>query len=416
MTAERPTAKGGFQVLTGSGPAAIALIRVLGPQTATFIEQHVRLHRLQAPTAWQPGRVWRAELRDANRAALDDILVSVHAAPPHWDVRLHLHGNPWLVRRCSKLLRSCGLRELGAELSSITSPERKRAIREPVDRIRESSADYMTLWAATDALEAEAHALLPQMLTLHGARWLLEQVQRLRAMTAEVLVAQSLDAARAACREAAERGYVFSWFSQPLRIVLTGPPNVGKSTLANALAQRAVSLVSPNPGTTRDWVEIPGEAEGFPLIWLDTAGLRLSTDALEGAGIDRTHRLIREADAVIVVLDATDPAGRATASFLETYGDLAPVCVALNKSDLDSFGDAVRDALPETWRTRTLSVSALAQTGLDALRGELMATLGRTAVDLDLPAAFTQRQATLLKRADAARTRRVFKSIVLQLL
>lgn len=398
MTADQPANTGEFQVLTGPGPAAIAVIRVRGPQTAAFIAQHVRLHRPHTLTAWTPGRIWRAELLGADGAPIDDILVSVHASPPAWDVRLHLHGNPWLVRHCAELLRTCGLCEYGTMPSGNVGPS------------------GMPLWTTDDALEAEAYLLLPQMLTLRGAHWLLQQVGRLRTTITALRECESPDAVRTTCREIAGRIDIVDWFVRPLRIVLAGPPNVGKSTLANAMADRTVSLVSPTPGTTRDWVEIPGEAAGFPLVWLDTAGLRASNDPLESAGIERTHVLMREADAVVAVLDVSDEPGRATAAFLEAYGDLALTCVALNKCDLGSPAAALRDTLPAGWRSRAVSVSAVRRTGLDALRDELLANLGRSSAALELPAAFTSRQATLLLQAAAASDCNTFNDNMLQII
>jgi small GTP-binding protein len=313
---------------------------------------------------------------DADGAPLDDMLVSVHAGVPALDLRLHLHGNPVLVRRCTELLLECGLRA--------------------------ESEDRTTLWPAEDALEAEAWTLLPRMLTLRGARWLLGQVGRTRTAIRELLDQPASEATRQTCAEIARRVAVVDWFAKPLRVVLAGPPNAGKSTLANALADRAVSVVSPIPGTTRDWVEVPGEALGFPVLWLDTAGLREGGDALEQAGVERTHRLIREADAVVVVLDVAPQAAPRQAKFLEAYGDLAAACVGLNKIDLGEPSAAWCDPLPAAWRSRVVPISAMQRRGLDKLCETVLASLGRSGELLDRPAAFTPRQARLLGEAAAA--------------
>ncbi len=390
MSAEVAPVGGGFQVLTSAGPAAIAVIRLWGAHTEDFVKRHIRSSRARRAGQWVTGEVLRAALVDAHGAPLDDILVSVHAPTPELDLRLHLHGNPALVRRCGDWLRDCGLLEL---------PESGAA-----------------LWPTKDVLEAEAWALLPRVLTVCGAQWLLAQVGRLRTAVSEMLNNPAPEVARQRCAEIAGRVAIIDWFTRPLRVVLAGPPNVGKSTLANALADRVVSIVAPTPGTTRDWVEVPGEAQGFPVLWLDTAGLRESADALERAGIERTQRLMRAADAVVIVLDVTEQVGPAQVGFVNAYGDVAVACVALNKVDVAEPPAALRESLPWNWQDRLVRISAAERRGLAELCKTLLANLGRTAPCLDLPAAFTGRQAALLLEATSARDRNVVRAKLLQTL
>ncbi len=375
MNAERPGSDGGFGLLTSPGPAGIAVIRVCGPRAPAFIERYVRLRRARPAVQWQAGDVLRAELVDVGGEPLDDILVSIHGVVPALDVRLHLHGNPWLVRRCTDLLRDAGLSS--------------------------ASENRTTLWPTADVLEAEAWALLPRILTQRGACWLLDQVGRLRTAVTGLLAATETEAARQ-CAAIAARCAIVDWFARPARIVLVGPPNAGKSTLANALADRSVSVVSPQPGTTRDWVEVPGEAAGFPVTWLDTAGLRESTDALERAGVGRTQELMRAADAVVIVLDVTGPAQATHTRFLDACRDLAVAAVALNKVDLAEPTPLLHDRLPPEWCDRAVPVSAIECRGLERLCQTVLTSLGRDASQLDLPAAFTARQAGLLSEAAAS--------------
>ena len=90
-------------------------------------------------------------------------------------------------------------------------------------------------------------------------------------------------------------------------VVIAGPPNVGKSTLMNALARREVSIVSPIPGTTRDLVEASLDLRGFPVTLVDTAGLRESDDPIEREGVARARRRAERADLTLVAerLDRT---------------------------------------------------------------------------------------------------------------
>ncbi|HXT80086.1 MAG TPA: GTPase, partial [Acetobacteraceae bacterium] len=111
---------------------------------------------------------------------------------------------------------------------------------------------------------------------------------------------------------------------------ITGPPNVGKSSLVNALADRDVAIVSPIPGTTRDALEARVVLGGVPVTLVDTAGLREAADVIEAEGIRRAHASVEKADIVIAMV---------------TAGDSAPVdppddrrLLVANKADLGGTG------------------------------------------------------------------------------
>lgn len=364
---------GTYSLLTGPGPAGIAVVRVLGPAAGEILARHVRPAR-RGPAELSAGQVFRAALVGDDGLALDEMLVSVHSPPPELELRLHLHGSVGVVRACTALLEAAGLR--------------------PAARIDPP------LWPAADRLEAEALELLPRVLTWRGTAWLLEQPARLRRLVAEGQRAEPA-AFSAVCRAAAERLELLEWFTRPLRIVVAGPTNAGKSTLTNALGDRTASVVSARPGTTRDWVEVPAEADGFPVVWVDTAGLRPSAESIEAAAMTRTRALIADSDAILVVLDVTGAAASDRAAFCAAYSDLHPAAVALNKCDLAGpmQVDAVRAELPPAWRTAAVPVAAAGGEGLGALCEALLATLGRTAAALDGPAAFAVRQAEILREA-----------------
>ena len=91
----------------------------------------------------------------------------------------------------------------------------------------------------------------------------------------------------------------------PWRVVLAGAPNVGKSSLMNAIAGYQRAIVSPTPGTTRDVVTVTTAIDGWPVQLADTAGLRETQDELESAGVALADAAIGEADLVIVVSDAS---------------------------------------------------------------------------------------------------------------
>ncbi|MBV6459626.1 MAG: tRNA modification GTPase MnmE [Fimbriimonadaceae bacterium] len=90
-----------------------------------------------------------------------------------------------------------------------------------------------------------------------------------------------------------------------IRVAIVGPPNAGKSSLLNALAGSSRAIVNPRPGTTRDFLEVTVEISGWPVVFIDTAGLRTSQDDIEVEGIARSHEQAQSADLVLYVFDAS---------------------------------------------------------------------------------------------------------------
>jgi len=156
-------------------------------------------------------------------------------------------------------------------------------------------------------------------------------------------------------------------------VVLTGPVNAGKSTLANRLAGAERHIVSPEPGTTRDRVESRLALRGLDVALSDTAGMRATHDDLEAAGQRRAHAAAAEAALRVLVLDGSvslteeqlDAIGR-----LKTAG---PLVIALNKGDLPA--DESTAGLGFLAGVEPLSISARDGTGLDALEDAIEAAL-----------------------------------------
>lgn len=169
-------------------------------------------------------------------------------------------------------------------------------------------------------------------------------------------------------------------------VVVTGPPNAGKSSLVNLLSQKPVSIVSPEPGTTRDVLETPVDLAGFPVLLSDTAGLREGEGPVEQEGVRRARERLEQADLILAVLDASDLASPSSCNFLDTVvtpsiaqscnGNSQHLLLVLNKSDLLLAGDL--DLSPEL--PPYLLLSCLTGEGLngllEALRKELTTVCG----------------------------------------
>lgn len=139
---------------------------------------------------------------------------------------------------------------------------------------------------------------------------------------------------------------------QGRRIAIIGRPNAGKSSLMNALLQVDRAIVSPLPGTTRDYIEERAEIGGWPCVLIDTAGLRVTSDPIEAAGIDRAWMAVHAADSIWYVFDAT---------------------VGWAPEDDELLAKTARDVLVIATKTdlvaaeRGLPVSSVTRAGLDTL-------------------------------------------------
>jgi tRNA modification GTPase len=159
-----------------------------------------------------------------------------------------------------------------------------------------------------------------------------------------------------------------------ITVVLVGQPNVGKSSLMNALAGEEVAIVTPVAGTTRDRLKETIQLDGVPLHIIDTAGLRETTDSVEQIGIERTWQAIGQADLILHLLDASEQQGlsdidQSLLTKIKTkLSSSVPVQIVWNKIDQAKVRPATLN--------NELLVSAKSGEGLDLLKAELLRVAG----------------------------------------
>ena len=183
-----------------------------------------------------------------------------------------------------------------------------------------------------------------------------------------------------------------------LQVAIVGKPNVGKSSLFNALAGAARAIVTGIPGTTRDLVTETVDFDGLAATLVDTAGLRTGGDEVEAEGVSRTVGAASVADLVLLVVDRSATLSEEERKMIESKtltgwlgGCKAPVVVVANKSDLE----------PAWHHDEAVNVSALGGTGLNELRAQAARAL-ELEPGQDRPAITNLRHITLVERAHAA--------------
>jgi tRNA modification GTPase len=280
-------------------------------------------------------------------------------------VEITCHGGAAVVDRILRALEACG-----AERADAAALLERGVERGHLDRIR-----------------AEAWSLLPRAATELAARVLHDQAEG--ALSAAVGgIAAPRDAERLLAT--ARLGIALA---SPRRVVLAGSPNVGKSTLFNALVREDRALVSPTPGTTRDPVRETIAIDQVPIELVDTAGVESPRDLLEELSIERTHKMLGDADLVLFLFDAQAGAQGPELRFLETISRRR-VILLVNKIDAGNKKPLL-EAMP---------LSAKTGQGLDDLRRRILHALAVNPRHADGEAVvFTPRQERILARAAGGR-------------
>jgi tRNA modification GTPase len=198
----------------------------------------------------------------------------------------------------------------------------------------------------TDPIQTEARIAMADATTLRTAAILLDQLNGAlaTAIRAAIAAVAAGDWPRAAglISELLANQELGLHLTTPWRVVLAGPPNVGKSSLINALAGYERAIVASTPGTTRDVVTLTTAIEGWPIELADTAGLRASDDDLESAGVRLAQTMLAAADLVVFVNDVTQPAVAVDSAFVASVRT-DRILQAWNKVDL--LPDAAAGAL-----------------------------------------------------------------------
>ncbi len=363
-------------IATAPGRGGIGVVRISGADLSGLVRRLFQRDLTPRHAHYLPFKTVEGELLDEG--------IAIYFRAPHSytgeDVlELQGHGGPAVLRRVLDSCLAAG-REQGLRLAEPGEFTRRAFLNDRMDLAQaEAVADLIEASSVAAARGAMAslsgefsarvndlsdriiHLRMLVEATLDFPEEEIDFLEKYQARPTLNALAADLSALIAQARQ----GVILR---EGLHVVLAGQPNVGKSSLLNALAGDDIAIVTPIAGTTRDKVVQEIHIDGVPLHIVDTAGLRETEDTVESIGIARTWQEIERADVILHLQDATQPGDELDAQITARLPARTPVLKVFNKVDL----------LPEPFAAGPgeLGISAKRGAGLDQLRAELLQIAG----------------------------------------
>jgi tRNA modification GTPase len=376
------------------GTGAITLIRVSGPETFAVTDRVFRCSRGSVKDASGYSVLFGVIIDEASvqDKVVDEVLVSVFRAPHSYtgedSVEISCHASAYIASRVLELLCAAGARL--AEPGEFT---RRAFVNGKMDLAQaEAVADVISSSSSASHRVAMTQLKGGYSAELSSIREALVEITSLLELELdfseeEVEFADRnrlrslLVSASGRVRALADSFRLGNAIKNGVPVAIVGEPNVGKSTLLNALVGDDRALVSDIAGTTRDSIEEHVTLDGVDFRFIDTAGLRESSELVEKMGMDRTWKMLFEADIVLAVVDATaSPA--ASSAFLKKLTDrmdfeCQQLVILVNKTDCNKNVNDINNFVSSIGsQSVVLDISALTGAGLPQLR-ETLASLVR---------------------------------------
>ena len=394
-----PPGEGGVAIVRMSGVAAERIAAQI------FTRKHGEFGTLRSHM------LYHGRINDpATASVVDEALLTIMRRPRSYTgedvVEVHCHGGAFLARRILGVILAQGARQ--AEPGEFT----KRAF-------LNGKIDLAQAEGVLDLIRAKTTKSADLALTQAGGA-LSKFVGQLREQLLDILVQveaaidfpdediELLQRPMLVEKIAALRGQVeeiaatYEWgrlFREGARVCICGRPNVGKSSLLNALLGEDRVIVTPIPGTTRDVIEESINLDGLPVVLWDTAGIRESADEVEQLGVELSRRYLDKADAALIVLDSSQQLTLGDIALLDLVKE-KPHLIALNKQDLSAVfsRESLRNGNGELNIAR---VSAKTGLGVDQLKSSLRELLLGQLVEPEVVVTNLRHQSDLQRSAAA---------------
>ncbi len=386
--------------ITAPGYSAVSLIRVSGRDSIEIVAKFFRPRGKLLKLTSQG--LMLGSFYDRGGFPLDQVLCAVFRAPASYTgedcVEISCHGNPEIVARVLENLL------LEARLARPGEFTLRALLNGKMDLVQAEAVNDLIL--ATGSLAGTAALMQVQGLLSSHLGELLEQITaaRLRCELAIDFADQDLpqidlddlrqriNAILEQTRLLQSEGRQGRIIREGIRVLIAGPPNSGKSSLFNAFLRYNRAIVTPHPGTTRDYLEERVALQGYTLILTDTAGLRDTRDSIERQGIERSFELMRSAD-LILHLSPADQARQDAEDSLIPPEFHPKTLWLLSKSDLAGPGLASSGCIP---------VTVIREDGLDQLKAAILERFQLRQPDLRRPLVTNARHLAALQRCEDA--------------
>lgn len=369
---------------TPPGRGAIAIVRLSGPH-ARAIADKVFAPVHGAPLSRRTTHTLTYGYFHADGTHIDDVLAAVMWAPKSYtgedSIEFHCHGGPAIISRVVSTLSAEGARAaqpgeftrrafLHGKIDLAQAEAIADMINAPTERARRAACAQLS-GALSQKLSSVSSALHDVRMRIEAHIDFSEDIADDDDLSAVLRICEDVRDTLSALCATADAGRILR---DGYCAVITGPTNVGKSSLLNLLAREERALVTEIPGTTRDTLEVDVNVNGWPVRFIDTAGMRASTDVVEQQGIVRAQKMIAQSDMVILVHDISQPPPPEVLAGAKQIAHDHPVLWVWNKSDLacvwpSELMDEIRRTYPY------VEMSAMTGAGVDAFHDAIVAAL-----------------------------------------
>jgi tRNA modification GTPase len=371
-------------IATPFGTAGVGIIRVSGPKALEI--GHRVFQPAHANCPWETHHLYHGDIISADgKTILDEALVSYMKRPHSFTgedvLEINCHGNPLIMKAILSELVALGCRLAGPGEFS------QRAFFN--NRIDLSQAEALASMIAAKSAKACAIGLAQ----LKGT--LTKEIDNLRTLLIDALamielaidftddvaagdipqLPPQIDLAALRLQSLLASYHTAKIYTEGINVVITGKPNVGKSSLLNTLTGRKKAIVTDIPGTTRDLITDMINIKGVPVNLVDTAGIREPKDAIEKEGIKLVWENLASADVIIILLDGSKPITVEDKEILQKNKN-GNILIAINKTDLPPAWEikTIAGFIPQ--EAKILHISAKFGTGLEELKNIIVDSCG----------------------------------------